>query len=126
MISSVGAVAPCSAHLPRVPGPIKDHRAGRVRLGAFEIDLRSGELYPAGIVDDSRKTLLREQPLQVRRMFIEGGEEARRAQGVALPGQTLQNPGLTARFEASVAPQRSSPAVGSSGSTNRFELKLSQ
>jgi TolB-like protein/DNA-binding winged helix-turn-helix (wHTH) protein/cytochrome c-type biogenesis protein CcmH/NrfG len=53
--------------------PIKDHRAGRVRLGAFEVDLRSGELYPAGIVDGDRKTLLREQPFQVLRMLIEGG-----------------------------------------------------
>src|SRR5262249_6776165 len=50
---------------------IKDHRAGRVRLGGFEVDLRSGELYPAGMVD--RKTLLREQPFQVLRMLIEGG-----------------------------------------------------
>ena len=54
---------------------IKDHRAGRVRLGAFEVDLRSGELYPAGIVDGNRKTLLREQPFQVLRMLIEGGGE---------------------------------------------------
>jgi TolB-like protein/DNA-binding winged helix-turn-helix (wHTH) protein len=53
--------------------PIKDHRAGRVRLGAFEVDLRSGELYTAGIVDGDRKTLLREQPFQVLRMLIEGG-----------------------------------------------------
>jgi eukaryotic-like serine/threonine-protein kinase len=53
--------------------PIKDHRAGRVRLGAFEVDLRSGELHPAGIVDGDRKTLLREQPFQVLRMLIEGG-----------------------------------------------------
>jgi TolB-like protein/DNA-binding winged helix-turn-helix (wHTH) protein/cytochrome c-type biogenesis protein CcmH/NrfG len=52
--------------------PIKDHRASRVRLGAFEVDLRSGELYPAGIVDGDRKTLLREQPFQVLRMLIEG------------------------------------------------------
>ena len=53
--------------------PIKDHRAGRVRLGVFEVDLRSGELYPAGVVDEDRKTLLREQPFQVLRMLIEGG-----------------------------------------------------
>src|SRR5690348_3138598 len=53
--------------------PTKDHRAGRVRLGAFEVDLRSGELYPAGIANGDRKTLLREQPFQVLRMLIEGG-----------------------------------------------------
>ena len=53
--------------------PIKDHHAGRVRLGAFEVDLRSGELYPAGIVNGDRKTPLREQPFQVLRMLIEGG-----------------------------------------------------
>src|SRR4029077_12305749 len=52
---------------------IKDHRAGRVRLGAFEVDLRSGEFYPARIVDGDRKTILREQPFQVLRMLIEGG-----------------------------------------------------
>src|SRR5690348_456833 len=53
--------------------PIEDQGVGRVRLGAFEVDLRSGELYPAGIVDGDRKTLLREQPFQVLRMLIEGG-----------------------------------------------------
>ena len=51
---------------------IEDQRAGRVRLGAFEVDLRSGALYPAGAVGDDRKTLLREQPFQVLRMLIEG------------------------------------------------------
>src|SRR5258705_2463851 len=45
--------------------------AGRVRLGAFEIDLRSGELYSAGV--DGSKVLLREQPFQVLRMLIESG-----------------------------------------------------
>ena len=53
--------------------PIKDQLASRVRLGAFEVDLRSGELYPAGSVNGDRKTLLREQPFQVLRMLIEGG-----------------------------------------------------
>jgi len=55
--------------------PIKDHRASRVRLGAFEVDLRSGELYPAG-VDGDRKTLLPEQPFQILQMLIEGGGKA--------------------------------------------------
>src|SRR6266481_5034018 len=53
--------------------PIEDQRSGRVRLGAFEVDLRSGDLYPAGAVGDNRKTLLREQPFRVLRMLIEGG-----------------------------------------------------
>jgi serine/threonine protein kinase len=55
--------------------PIKDHRARRVRLGAFEVDLRSGELYPAG-VDGDRKALLPEQPFQILQMLIEGGGKA--------------------------------------------------
>src|SRR5579863_7281749 len=49
---------------------IEDHRAGCVRLGPFEVDLRSGELYAAG-ADDDRKILLREQPFQILRMLIE-------------------------------------------------------
>jgi eukaryotic-like serine/threonine-protein kinase len=53
--------------------PIEDQRVGRVRLGAFEVDLRSGALYPAGAVGDDHKTLLREQPLRVLQMLIEGG-----------------------------------------------------
>jgi len=53
--------------------PIEDQRAGRVRLGAFEVDLHSGALYPAGAVGDDHKTLLREQPLRVLQMLIEGG-----------------------------------------------------
>ena len=53
---------------------IKSDRAGRVRLGAFEVDLRSGELYPGGLVDGDRKIVLREQPFQVLRMLIEGGD----------------------------------------------------
>jgi serine/threonine protein kinase len=55
--------------------PIEDERAGRVRLGAFEVDLHSGALYPAGAeaVGDDHKNLLREQPLRVLQMLIEGG-----------------------------------------------------
>ena len=45
--------------------------ASRVRLGGFEIDLRSGELHSAVTVNG--KVLLREQPLQVLRMLIESG-----------------------------------------------------
>src|SRR5215469_5480805 len=45
---------------------------GRVRLGAFELDLHSGELSPVGVQVEGRKNLLREQPFQVLRMLIEG------------------------------------------------------
>src|SRR5882762_3402138 len=45
--------------------------AGRVRLGVFEIDLRSGELRSLGTVNGDGKVLLREQPFQVLRMLIE-------------------------------------------------------
>ena len=53
--------------------PIEGQRAGRVRLGTFEVDLHSGALYPAGTVGDDHKTPLREQPLRVLQMLIEGG-----------------------------------------------------
>jgi serine/threonine protein kinase/DNA-binding winged helix-turn-helix (wHTH) protein len=53
--------------------PIEDQRVGRVRLGAFEVDLHSGALYPAGAIGDDHKTFLREQPLRVLQMLIEGG-----------------------------------------------------
>ncbi len=46
---------------------------GRVRLGGFEINLRSGELWPAGAVNGDGKLLLREQPFQVLRMLIDRG-----------------------------------------------------
>src|SRR4051812_29092903 len=46
--------------------------AGRVRLGTFEIDLRSGELRLVGTLDGGGKVLLREQPFQILRMLIEG------------------------------------------------------
>src|SRR6267378_3445879 len=46
---------------------------GRVRLGGFEINLRSGELWPVGAVNGDGKLLLREQPFQVLRMLIDCG-----------------------------------------------------
>jgi serine/threonine protein kinase/tetratricopeptide (TPR) repeat protein len=49
---------------------MKDTQPARVRLGVFELDLRSGELR-AG----AQKTLLREQPLQVLRMLVESEGE---------------------------------------------------
>src|SRR5713101_7786365 len=48
---------------------------GRVRLGGFEINLRSGELWPAGAVNGDGKLLLREQPFQVLRMLIDRGRK---------------------------------------------------
>jgi serine/threonine protein kinase/DNA-binding winged helix-turn-helix (wHTH) protein len=53
--------------------PIEGQRAGRVKLGAFEVDLRSRALYPAGAFGEDQKTPLRQQPYQVLRMLIEGG-----------------------------------------------------
>src|SRR5258705_4417331 len=46
---------------------------GRVWLGGFEINLRSGELWPVGAVNGDGKLLLREQPFQVLRMLIDRG-----------------------------------------------------
>src|SRR5258706_2578786 len=46
--------------------------AGRLRLGGFEIDLSSGELWLAGTADGGAKNLLREQPFQILRMLIVG------------------------------------------------------
>src|SRR5882724_4812369 len=48
---------------------------GRVRLGGFEINLRSGELRPVGAVNGDGKLLLREQPFQVLRMLIDRGSK---------------------------------------------------
>jgi serine/threonine protein kinase len=45
--------------------------SGRVRIGDFELDLKTGELSSA--VDRDQKVLLREQPFQVLRMLIERG-----------------------------------------------------
>ncbi|HKE30099.1 MAG TPA: winged helix-turn-helix domain-containing protein, partial [Candidatus Angelobacter sp.] len=49
----------------------RNDRPGRVRLGAFELDLHSGELSPVG-AEDGSKNLLREQPFKVLQMLIEG------------------------------------------------------
>jgi serine/threonine protein kinase len=45
--------------------------AGRVRLGRFEVDLRSGELCLVGAVDGDGKVLLREQSFQILQMLID-------------------------------------------------------
>jgi eukaryotic-like serine/threonine-protein kinase len=44
---------------------------GRVRLGNFELDLKSGELHCLATTDGAGKILLREQPFRVLRMLIE-------------------------------------------------------
>ena len=45
---------------------MKQTQPARVRIGTFELDLRSGELRA-----DDQKTVLQEQPLQVLRMLVE-------------------------------------------------------
>src|SRR5262245_55630614 len=47
------------------------HPSARVRLGSFELDLRSGELRPVGPDGPAERLILREQPFQVLRMLIE-------------------------------------------------------
>src|SRR5271165_6020204 len=46
--------------------PMKYAQSDRVRLGSYELDLRSGEL-----LGSEQKVLLQEQPLQVLRMLVE-------------------------------------------------------
>jgi serine/threonine protein kinase len=46
---------------------------GRVRIGGFELDLKSGELCSIGTVDGDSRILLREQPFKVLGMLIERG-----------------------------------------------------
>ena len=57
--------------LPNLVTSMEQARTNRVRLGGFELDLRTGELCPAGTAGDDGKILLREQPFQVLRMLIE-------------------------------------------------------
>jgi DNA-binding winged helix-turn-helix (wHTH) protein len=46
--------------------------SGRVRVGVFELDLRSGELRSLE-APTAKATLLREQVLQVLQLLVEGG-----------------------------------------------------
>src|SRR5262245_31103207 len=48
------------------------HPSTRVRVGSFELDLRSGELCQTGPEAAADKVILREQPFQVLRMLVEG------------------------------------------------------
>jgi eukaryotic-like serine/threonine-protein kinase len=57
----------------KVPQP------SRVRFGAFELDLRSGELRPLAAGNGERTVVLQEQPFQVLRLLVErNGEVATR------------------------------------------------
>ena len=47
------------------------HPTERVRFGAFELDLRTGELRPIEAPNSNNKVLLREQMFQVMRMLVE-------------------------------------------------------
>src|SRR5437762_14096597 len=58
-------------HSCRVSQIMEQAPTNRVRLGGFELDLRTGELYPVGTVGGDGKILLREQTFQVLRMLIE-------------------------------------------------------
>ena len=51
--------------------PTVAHASARVRVGSFELDLRSGELRPAGADVAAERVILREQPFQVLRMLVE-------------------------------------------------------
>ena len=53
---------------------MKNH-AERVRLGEFEVDFRTGELFSTGGGDGQRRVLIRQQPLEVLRMLIEAEGE---------------------------------------------------
>src|SRR6266849_9069587 len=58
----------------RVPPEVGKHLpSDRVRFGQFELNVRTGELYPADTTDGSQRVLLREQPFQILRILIERG-----------------------------------------------------
>src|SRR5262249_14622503 len=50
---------------------MEQSRRNRVRLGDFELDLKTAELCPAGAIEKGAKIVLREQAFQVLRMLIE-------------------------------------------------------
>jgi eukaryotic-like serine/threonine-protein kinase len=58
---------------------MKASQRARLRLGAFELDLKSGELHPLEPGPERRTIILQEQPFRVLQMLIErGGEIASR------------------------------------------------
>src|SRR3984893_16898549 len=52
-------------------GVVRTLSSGRVRFGAFDLDLSTGELRSIEAPDPNNKVLLREQVLQVLRMLLE-------------------------------------------------------
>jgi DNA-binding winged helix-turn-helix (wHTH) protein len=50
--------------------PLSSSQNGRVRFGDFELDVRSGELWTAGL-DGAEKVILQEQPFRILQMLIE-------------------------------------------------------
>ena len=54
-----------------VCGPMHTLSSGRVRFGAFDLDLSTGELRSIEVPDPNNKVLLREQVFQVLRMLLE-------------------------------------------------------
>jgi eukaryotic-like serine/threonine-protein kinase len=59
--------------MPVFPQIGKHVPSDRVRFGQFELNVRTGELYPADATDGSQRVLLREQPFQILRILIERG-----------------------------------------------------
>ena len=58
---------------------MESNESTRLRLGAFELNLKTGELCPLGEDSDGKKVLLQEQPFRVLRILIDcGGEIATR------------------------------------------------
>jgi serine/threonine protein kinase/DNA-binding winged helix-turn-helix (wHTH) protein/tetratricopeptide (TPR) repeat protein len=58
---------------------MKTQQRTRLRLGAFELNLKTGELWPLESDSDKRRVLLQEQPFRVLRILIDyGGEIATR------------------------------------------------
>ncbi len=57
-------LCPCTVPMPTLP-------SGRVRFGAFELDLTTGELRSTETPDPNDKVLLREQVFRVLRMLLE-------------------------------------------------------
>jgi serine/threonine protein kinase/Tfp pilus assembly protein PilF len=54
---------------------MRNDPASRVRLGEFELDVRTGELSPTGSENERPKILLRQQPFDVLRLMIEAEGE---------------------------------------------------
>src|SRR3984957_167258 len=61
------------------PQSMKANQGASLRLGAFELDLKSGELRPLEPGAERRTVILQEQPFRVLQMLIErAGEIATR------------------------------------------------